>query len=98
MTTSTANTENVKVSYRDFGFSYGTFSALRDISMDVYQNNVVAIIGPSGCGKSTLIKAINRISELEGPINTNGKLLVDGKHVYDEDVDLVHLRRRVGMV
>jgi phosphate transport system ATP-binding protein len=66
--------------------------------MDVYENSVVAIIGPSGCGKSTLIKALNRISELDGPVKINGKLKFDGKHVYDNDVDLVALRRNVGMV
>ncbi len=87
-----------KVIYEDFDFFYGDFRALHSISMDVYKNSVVAIIGPSGCGKSTLIKALNRISELDGPVKINGKLTFDGKHVYDSDVDLVELRRNVGMV
>lgn len=87
-----------KVIYKDFDFFYGDFRALHGISMDVYKNSVVAIIGPSGCGKSTLIKALNRISELDGPVKINGKLTFDGKHVYDSDVDLVELRRNVGMV
>ncbi|MCP4228533.1 MAG: phosphate ABC transporter ATP-binding protein [bacterium] len=88
----------LKVSYRDFEFFYGDFKALYGISMDVYENSVVAIIGPSGCGKSTLIKALNRIAELDSPVKINGKLLFDGKNVYDNDVDLVALRRDIGMV
>jgi len=87
-----------KVVYENFDYFYGDFQALNGISMDVFANTVVAVIGPSGCGKSTLIKALNRISELDGPIKINGKLTFDGKHVYDNDVDLVNLRRNVGMV
>jgi phosphate transport system ATP-binding protein len=86
------------VIYTDFDFYYGDFKALHGISMEAHENTVVAIIGPSGCGKSTLIKALNRISELDGPVKINGRLEFDGKNVYDSDVDLVALRRKVGMV
>ncbi|KKR76600.1 MAG: Phosphate ABC transporter ATP-binding component [Parcubacteria group bacterium GW2011_GWE2_40_8] len=66
--------------------------------MEFFECKVTAIIGPSGCGKSTLIKAINRISEITNDVKVEGKVLLDNKNVYDRDVDLVDLRRRVGMV
>ena len=66
--------------------------------MEFYECKVTAIIGPSGYGKSTLIKSINRISEITNDVQVEGKVLLDNKNVYDRDVDLVDLRRRVGMV
>ena len=62
------------------------------------ENRVTAIIGPSGCGKSTLIKAINRIGEVAGEVRIEGDVLLDGTSVYGKEIDLVDLRRRVGMV
>ncbi len=77
---------------------YGTLKALKQVSLPFHQNCVTAIIGPSGCGKSTLIKAINRICEITAKIKVEGKVLFNDKNVYDRDVDVVELRRRVGMV
>jgi len=86
------------VRYENFNFWYGAFHALKDIILGVAPRSVVAIIGPSGCGKSTLIKAVNRISAFDGNIRMEGKVLLEGEDVYAPGVDLVSLRRRVGMV
>ncbi len=86
------------VTYERFSFWYGDFQALYDIGLDVAPRSVTAIIGPSGCGKSTLIKAVNRIGEMEAAVRVDGKILLEGEDVYAPGVDLVSLRRRVGMV
>lgn len=87
-----------KVIYKGFKFWYGNFQALFDIDLRVPEKSVVAIIGPSGCGKSTLIKSVNRIAELDASVRTYGKILIDEENIFAPDVDLVTLRRRVGMV
>lgn len=89
---------NNKVIYKGFKFWYGDFQALFDIEMEVPENNVVAIIGPSGCGKSTLIKSVNRIAELDADVRTAGEIFLDDENICENYVDLVTLRRRVGMV
>ena len=87
-----------KIKLEDLIFYYGDYKAVENISMEFFECNVTAIIGPSGCGKSTLIKSINRIAEITNEVQVEGKVLLDNKNVYDRDVDLVDLRRRVGMV
>jgi phosphate transport system ATP-binding protein len=77
---------------------YGHLKAIKEVSLPFYKNYVTAIIGPSGCGKSTLIKAINRVCEITSKIKVEGEVLFKGKNVYDKDVDVVELRRKVGMV
>ena len=84
--------------YENFSFWYGDFQALFGINLDVAPQSVTAVIGPSGCGKSTLIKAVNRISEMEASIRVEGRVVLEGEDVYAPGVDLVSLRRRVGMV
>jgi phosphate transport system ATP-binding protein len=86
------------VKYDRFSFWYGDFQALHDVNLGVEPRSVTAVIGPSGCGKSTLIKAVNRISEMEANIRVAGKIWLEGEEVYAPGVDLVSLRRRVGMV
>jgi len=86
------------VTYDGFSFWYGDFQALYDLDLDVAPRSVTAIIGPSGCGKSTLIKSVNRIVELEADVRVEGKILLGGEDIYAPGVDLVSLRRRVGMV
>ncbi len=76
---------------------YGTFQALRDLSIHVYANKITAIVGPSGCGKSTLLRSFNRMNELIPGVRVEGDILLDGQSVFD-DTDVVDLRRRVGMV
>ena len=87
-----------KVTIRDLNYFYGDKQALYDISIDFAENLVTAIIGPSGCGKSTLIKSVNRIAEVVSDVNVRGQVRVGDLDVYAPDVDLVELRRLVGMV
>ena len=77
---------------------YGTFRAVRDVSMTIPPHAVTAIIGPSGCGKSTFLRALNRMHELVPGARIEGSLLLDGTDIYDPSIDPVQLRRIVGMV
>ncbi|MDP3062512.1 MAG: phosphate ABC transporter ATP-binding protein PstB [Chloroflexota bacterium] len=77
---------------------YGTFLALRDISMEVRTNQVTAIIGPSGCGKSTLIRCMNRMTELVPSARVGGEVLFRDQNMYDPHVDANEVRYRIGMV
>jgi phosphate transport system ATP-binding protein len=87
-----------KVAVKSLNYFYGTEQALFGVDMDIPDKQVTAIIGPSGCGKSTLIKAINRIGEISSDIRIEGDVQLDGSSVYAKSVNLVELRRRVGMV
>ncbi len=69
-----------------------------DVTMDVYRNNITALIGPSGCGKSTLIRSFNRMNDLIPTANVHGKILYHGQDLYDERIDPVEVRKRIGMV
>lgn len=89
---------DVKIKSENFNFYYNEVQALKDISMDILPNKVVGIIGPSGCGKSTFLRSINRMNDVIFGAKSEGKLLIDGKNIYDPDVDVVQIRRRVGMV
>jgi phosphate transport system ATP-binding protein len=86
------------VEARDFSFYYGVKMGVQNITMSIYPNSVTAIIGPSGCGKSTFLRSINRINDLIPNIRVQGQMLVNGQDVYDRRVNLVNLRRQVGMV
>ena len=86
------------VEIRDLRLWYGTEQALGDVSLDVPRNQVTAVIGPSGCGKSTLLRCINRMNELIDGVSIKGAVNMDGKNIYDPDVDPVDVRRVVGMV
>jgi phosphate transport system ATP-binding protein len=77
---------------------YGSFHALKDVSLEVPEHSVTAIIGPSGCGKSTLLRAFNRMNDLIPGVRTEGELKVAGLDVQAPGMDVVELRRRVGMV
>jgi len=88
----------LKIKSRDFSFFYDTHEAVKKITMDIAANKVTAIIGPSGCGKSTFLRSINRMNDLIPNVNTKGNLYVDGQDVYNRNVDVVSLRRKVGMV
>ncbi|RLM88889.1 phosphate ABC transporter ATP-binding protein [Halobellus sp. Atlit-38R] len=77
---------------------YGDNQALQDITMDIPEKSVTAMVGPSGCGKSTFLRCINRMNDLIDSARVEGDLYLRGKNVYDDDVDPVALRRRVGMV
>jgi phosphate transport system ATP-binding protein len=90
-------TEN-KIQLNHFGFHYGSFKAIHDVSIAMPANRVTAIIGPSGCGKSTLLRSINRMHDATEGARAEGELRLDGINVYEQSVDSVLLRRRVGMV
>jgi phosphate transport system ATP-binding protein len=77
---------------------FGPKQALKNINLSIKTNAVTAIIGPSGCGKSTFIRCLNRMHELIAGAKTTGQVLLDGKNIYDSQVDPVQIRRRVGMV
>lgn len=79
-------------------FYYGNFRALTDISVKIFRNKITAIIGPSGCGKSTFLRCFNRMNELMGETTVEGEILLNGKNIYDSDIDPVRLRRNTGMV
>ncbi len=83
---------------KGFGLYYGSKVGVKDITMDINQCSVTAIIGPSGCGKSTFLRSMNRMNDLIPNIRTEGKLIVDGQDIYDKRVNLVNLRQQVGMV
>lgn len=82
----------------DLSLYYHRTKALEDISMSIPEKKVTAIIGPSGCGKSTLLRSINRMNELIDGVTTEGEILLDGENIYQKDIDVVELRRKVGMV
>ena len=77
---------------------YGQFEAIKKVSLDVARNEVIALIGPSGCGKSTFLRSINRINDLIPGCRVAGELTIGGQDIYAADIDLVTLRRQVGMV
>ncbi len=90
--------KKIKVETRGLNFHYGDQQALFDNDLVVATNRVTAIIGPSGCGKSTHLRTYNRIFELYRNQRVTGEILLDGKNIFDPDVDLLELRRRVGMI
>ncbi|MEZ0298880.1 MAG: phosphate ABC transporter ATP-binding protein PstB [Candidatus Methylacidiphilales bacterium] len=83
---------------KDFSFFYGPKQALFDINMDMAKNRVTALIGPSGCGKSTLLRNINRMNDLVDGVRHKGDITVDDTSIYDPDVEIISLRKRIGMV
>jgi len=89
---------NNKIEVNNFSFFYGSFQALIDLSLTIPQNQITALIGPSGCGKSTFLRSINRMNDTIAKTRVEGQIMMDGKNIYDPDVDVVELRQRVGMV
>jgi phosphate transport system ATP-binding protein len=87
-----------KIETRDLRFYYGDFEALRGITMSIGERRITAFIGPSGCGKSTFLRCLNRMNDTIHGTRIIGEVLLDGHSVYAPDVDVVELRRRVGMV
>lgn len=77
---------------------YGTSAAVKNVSLLIPAKSVTALIGPSGCGKSTFLRALNRMNEYIPDVQTLGNVLFDGQNIYDSDIDVVELRRRIGMV
>lgn len=90
--------EEVKIEIQNLNAWYDQNQVLKNINLSIYKNKVTAIIGPSGCGKSTLIRCINRLHEVVPKAKVEGKIIIDGKNIYDEDVDPIDIRKKVGMV
>jgi phosphate transport system ATP-binding protein len=86
------------VSLRDVNLYYGSFRAVKDVTIDIPSNRITALIGPSGCGKSTLIRSINRMNDLIPSARVEGKMLFGGEDLYADYVDPVEVRRRIGIV
>src|SRR4030066_1135973 len=82
----------------NFNLWYGPTQALFDVTMTVEKGLVTALIGPSGCGKSTLLRSINRMNDLIDGLVTTGKMLLDGTDIYSPEVDVIGLRKAMGMV
>ncbi|MEZ4511082.1 MAG: phosphate ABC transporter ATP-binding protein PstB [Chloroflexota bacterium] len=87
-----------KINVENFNFYYGDFQALKNLNLPIREHQITALIGPSGCGKSTFLRSLNRMNDTISSARAEGKVLLNGKNVYDPDVDVVDLRQRVGMV
>ena len=87
-----------KIEAKNVDFYYGQFHALKNISMSIGSNEVVAFIGPSGCGKSTFLRLFNRMNDLIPGSRLEGKIEIDGKDIYGKDINVDVLRKNVGMV
>jgi phosphate transport system ATP-binding protein len=102
MTGTAAGTVNAvdapKMKTEDLSIYYGTFRAVAGVTLPVRDQTITAIIGPSGCGKSTLIRSLNRMNDLVAGAHAEGKVLLDGEDIYAPSMDVVDIRRRIGMV
>ncbi|NLN14744.1 MAG: phosphate ABC transporter ATP-binding protein [Tissierellia bacterium] len=87
-----------KIVIRNLDLYYDDLHALKNINMDIKEKEITAFIGPSGCGKSSLLKSINRMNDLVEGCRITGEILLDGKNIFDNDVDVNVLRKRIGMV
>jgi len=89
---------DVKIETRQLSFYYGKRQALRNVSLKVPDNQITAFIGPSGCGKSTFLRVLNRMNDTIPGARLEGEVLLDGQNIYGPSVDVVEVRKRVGMV
>jgi len=87
-----------KIKSRGLTLHYGNKMALDTVTMDIYANQVTALIGPSGCGKSTFLRTLNRMNDLIPFVKISGEVLVDNYNIYEDKVDVVNLRKKIGMV
>ena len=89
---------DIKVKVKDLSLSYGSNPALKNISMDIPEKMVTAFIGPSGCGKSTFLRTLNRMNDLIDNVTIEGEVYIDNINIYDKNIDVVNLRKKVGMI
>jgi phosphate transport system ATP-binding protein len=89
---------NICMSLQNVSISYGSFEAVKNVFLDIPHGKVTAFIGPSGCGKSTVLRALNRMNDLIPGCSLKGRVIFDGHDLYDQRVDPVEVRRRIGMV
>jgi phosphate transport system ATP-binding protein len=88
----------IKVKVKNLSLRYGTNLALKSISMDIPEKMVTAFIGPSGCGKSTFLRTLNRMNDLIDNVTIDGEVFIDNINIYDKTIDVVNLRKKVGMI
>jgi phosphate transport system ATP-binding protein len=86
------------IEIKNLSLFYGQFQALKNINLEIQANKITALIGPSGCGKSTFLRALNRMNDLIEDVSTSGEVYVDGQDIYKNNIDLLALRKKVGMV
>lgn len=89
---------SIKIQTKNLSLFYGTKQALNNITLDIPTNRVTALIGPSGCGKSTFIRSLNRMNDLIENVSINGEVFIDAINIYEEKIDVVELRKKVGMI
>jgi len=87
-----------KIQTKELGFYYGKVQALRKVTLDVKEHQITALIGPSGCGKSTFLRTLNRMNDIIPNTHLEGEVLLDGLNIYEPEIDVVEVRKRVGMV
>ncbi|MCX6111697.1 MAG: phosphate ABC transporter ATP-binding protein PstB [Proteobacteria bacterium] len=90
--------KNIIIKTKNFNFYYGDVKALTDVNIKIEKNSVTGIIGPSGCGKSTFLRSLNLMNNLILSARYEGQIIIDGEDILHKDIDVVALRRRVGMV
>ena len=90
--------KEIKISVKDLNLFYGKKQALVNISLDIPAQRVTAFIGPSGCGKSTFLRTLNRMNDLIPDVTISGDVLIDKSNIYKDKIDVVQLRRKIGMV
>lgn len=90
--------QHIKIETEAVNLFYGTFLALKNVSIEIPSCAITAIIGPSGCGKSSLLRLFNRMNDLIPSVRIEGKIKIDGISIYDKKIDVVEIRKRVGMV
>ena len=98
MSNSISKNGDYAIEAQNLSIHYGNFVAVKEVDLKIEKQKITAIIGPSGCGKSTVLRAFNRMNELVPTAWAEGEVLYHGKNIYDEDVDPVEVRRRIGMV
>lgn len=90
--------EDIKIVAESLDFYYGNLQALKGVNLTMTKNRITALIGPSGCGKSTFLRCLNRMNDLIDDTRVQGRVVIEGKNIYDPDIDEVAVRKRVGMV
>ncbi|MDD5772334.1 MAG: phosphate ABC transporter ATP-binding protein PstB [bacterium] len=89
---------DIRMQIKDLSLWYGQFHALKNINMEIAENRITALIGPSGCGKSTLLRTLNRMNDIIDGVKISGRIFLDNKDIYQENIGLTELRKKIGMV
>lgn len=87
-----------KIHTKNLNLYYGSNQALKNVCIDISENKITALIGPSGCGKSTFLRTLNRLNDTIDNVKITGDIIIDGVNIYDKNIDVVSLRKRVGMI